>query len=253
MERRRCHIAFVMSTSETGAFRLRQTIADLNRQRLAFPLATIRRIGAGIGVRSTGAPDLQRRLEWYFSGKAPVGQLRRDRLVHGALLMVSALPEDDFECFLASTTLLLLERLISENGKDDGFWNWRRLAPHYRLAPAPQRAAIMCGFREARRMGRISPTGGPTPEDCLSAPRTAVLAALAGEENSVLSAVRQAVQTEADARSAGELWATQHRAVALLPDGPRQAAEAGFRYLYERPVSMDIASGADVPSIPVHD
>jgi hypothetical protein len=235
-------------------YRRRQAIADLTSQRLAFPLAAVRRIGAGVGLQRSGAPDLQRRLEWHFSGKAPIAELRRDGLVYGMLLMASALPEDDFEPFLAATVLLLLERLSVQGGRDDGFWNWRRLAPHYRLAAAPTRAAIMCGFREAKRMSVIAQPGRPTVEDCLTAPRSDVLAALrhgaSGEP--LLAIIENAVSAEVGAEEAGALWAAHHRGVARLPETSRQAAEGGFRYLYERPVSMT-PSSPDVPVIPSRD
>jgi hypothetical protein len=244
-----------MSTSDTGAFRLRQAVADLNRQKLLFPLATVRRIGAGIGIRSAGRPDLQRRLEWHFSGKVPTPVLRRDSLVHGALLMASALPEDDFDSFLAATVLLLLERLTGDNGQDDGFWNWRRLAPHYRLAGPALRAAVMCGFREGRRTGRIALPDGPGDKDCLSAPRDAVIADLSQNRPAypLLSLIERSVRAEVSARDAGDLWATQHHVLARLPDGPRHAALAGFRFLYERPASMEPSPGTNPPAIPGHD
>jgi hypothetical protein len=219
-----------MYTSETGGFRLHQALADLNRQRLSFPLAPIRRIGAGLGVRASGVPDLQRRLEWYFSGKVPAAELRRDGLVHGALLMASALPEDDYDSFIAANVLLLVERLSANAGRDDGFWNWKRLAPHFRLAAPDLRAAIMCGFREARRAGRVSLSEGPGAEDCLTVPRNEILGFLG--QNRV------------------DLWVTQHSNAARLPDGQRQMALAGFRYLYERPLSMEPPASADAPVIP---
>jgi hypothetical protein len=241
-----------MYTSETGGFRLHQALADLNRQRLSFPLAPIRRIGAGLGVRASGVPDLQRRLEWYFSGKVPAAELRRDGLVHGALLMASALPEDDYDSFIAANVLLLVERLSAHAGRDDGFWNWKRLAPHFRLAAPDLRAAIMCGFREARRAGRVSLSEGPGAEDCLTVPRNEILGFLGRNrvEFPLLSLVERAVREETDAQHAGDLWVTQHSNAARLPDGQRQMALAGFRYLYERPLSMEPPASADAPVIP---
>jgi hypothetical protein len=235
-------------------FRRRQAIADLTSQRLAFPLAAVRRIGAGVGLRRPGAPDLQRRLEWHYSGKAPLSELRRDGLVYGMLLMASALPEDDFEPFFAATVLLLLERLSVEGGKDDGFWNWRRLSPHYRLAAAPTRAAIMCGFREAQRSAVIDKPGRPTADDCLTTTRDDVLAALGhgASAEPLLASIENAVSAEVGAEEAGALWAALHRRIALLPETSRHAAEGGFRYLYERPVSMELSS-AEVPVIPSRD
>lgn len=241
-----------MSKSDPGTFRLRQAMADLNGQKLQFPLATVRRIGAGMAFRQSSAPDPQRRLEWYFSGKVPPGELGRDPLVEGAILMASALPEDDFETFVAATVLLLVARLSADGGRDEGFWNWGRLAPHYRLAQPDLRAAIMCGFREAHRAGRVTLPESPGERDCTTLPRQEVLDRLARHrtEFPLLSFVERAVAEKADAQHAGDLWATQNRNVARLPDGPRQAALVGFRYLYERSLSMAPPPGYDVPAIP---
>ena len=244
-----------MSTSPSDTFRRRQAISDLRHQALTLSSATIRRIGAGIGLRTARASNLQKRIEWYFRGKAPLTNLRRDPPVLGAVLMASALPDEDFEPFLAATALLVLERLGTENGPDDAFWNWTRLAPHYRLAHPSMRAAIMCGFREARRIGRIAFPGEPEPDDCLTNPRNKVLAEtrIFDARHPSLKAVVQAVEAEADARVAGALWVRLHRDLASLPDDARQAAEGAFRYLYERPVSLSPPPGADPPLIPVHD
>lgn len=235
-------------------FRQRQAISDLRHHARSLPASGIRRIGAGIGLRSADGTNLQKRLEWYFNGQAPVSNLRRDRVVYGAMLMASALPDDDFEPFVAATILLLLERLAAPESTDDGFWNWARLAPHYRLAPDWTRAAIMNGFRECTRHGRISLRGGPTPADCLTAPRVSVLADLSpAADHPVLRALHDAVQDDVDAVEAGALWAEIHRDVANLPDAERRAAEMGVRHLYERPVSIDPPPGSDVAVIPVHD
>jgi hypothetical protein len=177
-----------MFTSDFGEFRRKQAIADLRHHTRSFPLATVRRIGAGIDARREGA-NLQQRLEWYFRGKLPLSNLRSDAPASGAVLMASALPDEDFESFLAATVLLVLERLTSENGPDDGFWTWRRLAPHYRLAGPSVRAAIMCGFREARRFARIALDEGPEPGDCMSASRDETLA-ISRDDHPALALVR---------------------------------------------------------------
>ena len=244
-----------MSNSDTTDFRRRQAIADLRHQTLILSAATVRRMVAGIGIRSSRASGLQKRLEWYFSGKVPLSNLRRDGVLFGAVLMASALPEEDFEPFIAATALLLLERLVAEGGTDDGFWNWRRLAPHYRLARPSQRAAIMCGFREAGRLGRISLAEGPEADDCLSAPRKQVLDALAplSGNSPTVAAIETAILNDADARRAGALWAGSHRVLFDLPEAERHAAVAGFRHLYERPASMDTPPGTDPPAIPAHE
>ena len=244
-----------MSKSETIDFRRRQAIADLRHQTRILSAATVRRMVSGIGIRSSQASGLQKRLEWYFSGKVPLSNLRRDGVLFGAVLMASVLPEEDFEPFVAATALLLLERLVAEGGADDGFWNWRRLAPHYRLAPPSQRAAIMCGFREAGRLGRISLVERPDAEDCLSASRKKVLDALAplAGNSPIVAGVATTILNDADARRAGALWTGSHRALADLPEAERRAALAGFRHLYERPASMDPPPGTDPPAIPAND
>ena len=244
-----------MRTSDPGMFRLRQALSDLNRQRLNFPLATVRRIGAGLSRRGSRAPDLQQRLEWHFSGKVPLSELGRDPLVQGALLMASALPEDDFDSFVAATVLLLVERLSVGGRRDEGFWNWRRLAPHYRLAAPDLRAAIMCGFREARRAGLVALPDGPEPGDCLTLPHDAVLELLGQNRVAcpIAAAVETAIRSEADAVESGRLWLGSQATVARLPDSPRRAALAGFRLLYERPLSMEMPGGADAPPIPAPD
>jgi len=242
-----------MSTSEPDTFRRRQAIADLRHQAFILPAATIRRIGAGMDLRTPRASNLQKRIEWYFRGKAPLTNLRRDPAVLGAILMASALPDDDFEPFLAATALLVLERLATENGPDDAFWDWTRLAPHYRLAEPPVRAAIMCGFRESRRLGRIAFPGEPEPDDCLTKSRDEVIAGLTslGTRHPLLESVAQAVSAEADGPEAGKLWAQFSRDVTSLPDEARHAVEGAFRYLYERPASLYMPPDADAPIIPV--
>lgn len=242
-----------MSDREKSDFRRRQAIADLRHQALILSAATVRRMVAGIGA--SRAPGLQKRMEWYFSGKVPLSNLRRDGVLYGAVLMTSALPDEDFESFLAANILLLLERLTAEGGTDDGFWNWERLAPHYRLARPVPRAAIMCGFRESARLGRIAIPGGPSGEDCLSATRDAVLNAVAplSGKPAMLAEIERAILDEADARRAGELWTRACRSLLDLGDEERRAAVTGFRYLYERPASIDPPPEANAPPIPVQE
>jgi hypothetical protein len=110
----------------------------------------------------------------------------------------------------------------------------------------------MCGFREAHRVGRVTLPERPGERDCTTLPRQEVLDRLARHraEYPLLSLVERAVEEEADAQHAGDLWATQNRNVGRLPDGPRLAALAGFRYLYERSLSMAPPPGYDVPAIP---
>jgi hypothetical protein len=242
-----------MSTSDIGVFRRRQAIADLNRQLRFFPLAIVRRIGAGLGVRDTRAPNLERRLQWYFSGKAPIDEVRRDSLVHGALLMASALPEDDFESFLAATALLLLERLTQTMA---GSMTASGTGASRPPLPARQRP-VPCAPRScaasARRGGSAGLTSGRAsePEDCLTRHAGCeVLNAVAcsTEQGNFRRFCRRDREMQfrgrrIDARRAGELWAdvacrsTPRSAVGRRKDDSR--GSTGLRYLYERPASID--------------
>ena len=209
--------------------------------------AAYRGIADGAGRRPEA---LARRLRWCAEGKAPPSALRRDPEVFAALLVASALPEDDPSAFHLATILLLLERLDAPPWPESYFWSWRRLAPHWRLADTPSRAAIMCGVREGLRTARVALDGGPGPEDCLTAPRAEVLAALVRDGTPATRALLAAVRDEVPAEEAGRLWATGHARLLVLPEPARAAALAAVRYLYERPASLSLPAGADIPTIP---
>jgi hypothetical protein len=68
----------------------------------------------------------------------------------------------------------------------------------------------------------------------------------------LLVVVEKAVSAEIGPREAGALWTALHRKISRLPQTSRRAAEGGFRYLYERPVSLE-TSDPGVPVIPQSD
>jgi hypothetical protein len=243
-----------MFTSDAGSFRTNQALHYLRFQAISFSAAPIRRIAAGIGLREERKSDLQKRMEWFFRGKAPISALPNDQPVLAAVMMASALPEDDFDAFLAATTLLLIERLRAD-GLDNRFWNWTLQGHHYRLAQRELRAAIMCGFRESTRTGRIRLGGGPDADDCLTRSRTEVLALLDEglERGGPCELVRAAIDSEASTAEAGLLWAEIGPTCQSLANGARHAAFAGFRYLYERPASMEPPPAFEGAVIPVLD
>lgn len=236
-----------MSTSDAEGFRTRQAAADLRHAATSMNPAAYRGIADGAGRRPEA---LARRLRWCAEGKAPPSALRRDPEVFAALLVASALPEDDPPAFRLATLLLLLERLDAPPVPESYFWSWPRLAPHWRRAEPGFRAAIMCGVREGLRTGRVALDGGPGPEDCLTAPRDEVLAALARDGMPATRALLAAVRDDVPPDEAGRLWATGHARLLALPDPARRAALAAVRYLYERPASLSLPADADVPTIP---
>lgn len=244
-----------MVLHDPSCFRLRQATSDLRYVATTLSAAPIRRIAAGMGLRSNNSGDLQRRIEWYFRGQAPISSFPEDRPALAAVMMTSALPEEDFDAFLAATVLLLLERLRAGAGMDNRFWNWSLQSHHYRLAPTEVRAAIMCGFREAIRLGRINLGASPDAEDCLSLSREAVLGLLgaavaSGRKDDLTPSLLAAIRAEAAPVEAGRLWSAGHGRADALPPGSRRAALSGFRYLYERPVSMQVPAPYEAPSLP---
>jgi hypothetical protein len=236
-----------MSTRDADGFRTLQAAADLGHAATSMNPAAYRGIADGAGRRPEA---LARRLRWCAEGKAPPSALRRDPEVFAALLVASALPEEDPPAFRLATLLLLLERLDAPPGSEAYFWSWRRLAPHWRRADPPCRAAIMCGFREGLRRARVAFDGGPGPADCLTSPQAEVLAALVRDGTPATRALLAAVRDEVPADEAGRLWSAQHALILALPDPARRAALAAVRYLYERPASLSLPAGADVPTIP---
>ncbi len=241
-----------MFKSDADWFRRKQAIADLRAQARLMSAAAIRRIAAGFGTRRDGG-NPQDRIERYFRGKAPVSALAEDRILFSAVLMASAMPDEDHDAFLAATILLLLERLESESGPDNHFWTWRTLAGHVRVAPPPIRSCIMCGFREAARTGRVSLGALPDADDCLTVPKSAVLAEIDRASpggSAVLGALADAVREDVPPQLAGRLWIAHHREADLMRNGERRAAMRAFRFLYERPPSLRLPPGEAPPFIP---
>ena len=72
--------------------------------------------------------------------------------LHGELMMVASMPDQDRGSFMTATIILLSDRLQDGAGEDDLFWNWDAFQDRYREAPAPIRAALMNGFRCAHGM-----------------------------------------------------------------------------------------------------
>lgn len=79
------------------------------------------------------------------------GQLK----LHETLLLAATLPDDDYATFELASLLLLADRLQHGRGPDDLYWHWDAFAAHYQLAPPPVRAALINGFIECERMGRL--------------------------------------------------------------------------------------------------
>ncbi len=160
---------------------------------------------------------------------------------YSAILHAAAMPDDDFSCFIAATAILLADRLQGGAGDDDLYWNYDAFKDHYKLADAPVRAALMNGFRQGQKQGCVRLPEAPPPEACLTRQRPDVLQLLAAEGNEILV---ETIQSDSSAATAGALWTAAAKRPLSLP------AKAGFRYLYERSVSLAPDQPQDAALIP---
>ena len=223
-----------MFTSSADVFRRRQAASDLISVVRAHRNA-VSRLGATRAERAAISDIVD-------AGCVLTGP-EQDRLA-SQLLLAAALPDDDFTAFIASTAILIINRLSAGRGEDDLFWNWDAFQDHYRLAEAPVRAALMNGYRVMDGIGLVSLDGGPSKEDCLTRRLPEVLAALRLADPFSLAS---AISADVSGAEAGRLW----RSASAQAQSP--ATIAAFRFLYERPHSIQPESPANAPLIPWED
>ena len=195
-------------------------MSDLSHQiTTASPqvLARIARQG-----RSTGSADLLR----HAAGPG-VFEMPRDEDMISAVLLAAALPDEDFRGFTVATALLLLDRLQNGGGRDDLYWNWDAFADHYRLAPDPQRAALMNGFRALIVSRGLYLSNPPTAGDCLTEREFDPDLTLSAEE-------------------AGRMWAERASRSEPLTGRERRL----FRHLVERDEGIAPAQPQTCPTVP---
>ncbi len=209
-----------MFTSSAEVFRRRQVISDLIGVVHAHRPA-LDRLGATLAERDA--------ISDIVAQGCVLTTPAQDRLA-SHLLLAAALPDDDFPAFICATSILVANRLSEGRGQDDLYWNWDVFRMHYRLADPPVRAALMNGFRAMDIAGLVTLDGGPSEDECLSMAKAEVLKALAPSDPLNLAS---AITASIHAAEAGKLW---HAASEQRLDVPTRA---GFRYLYERPGSME--------------
>ena len=219
-----------MFTSSADVFRTRQAIRDLIDVVRSHRHAMLR-----LGGTKAGETALIQIIS--LNGRIT----QTDDRIYRLILLAAALPDDDFPCFVTATALLLANRLQDSYGTDDLYWNWDAFRDHYRLADPPVRAALMNGYRTLSDKGRLSLDHAPASEDCLSRAKEDVVALLdRGDEFELLSSIQGGISPS----DAGRLWQ-----VAVQKD-LSWLALMGFRYLYERPRSIDPQNPQDVKLIP---
>lgn len=219
-----------MFDSSAEVFRTRQAIRDLVDVARVHRKAVTR-----LGDTKTGEAALIR----IVSANGCVTPA--DYQIYRQIMLAAALPDDDFPCFVTATSLLLANRLQDSYGTDDLYWNWDAFRDHYRLADPPVRAALMNGYRTLSDTGRVSLDQTPEAEDCLSRAVEDVVNLLDGGDEFELS---RSIKDDVSPSDAGRLWQ-----VAAGKDLSWQTL-MGFRYLYERPLSLAPLKPKDVDLIP---
>ena len=208
-----------MLKSNAEVFRTRQSVSDLSQ--------IVTRNGTVLNRLSDTQAGQDALLGVCNSGfRLPQPDIHH---VHTRLLLVAALPDDDFHGFTVATAILLANRLSVENKVDDLYWNWDAFRSHYLLGEAQISAALMNGYKCLADLGRVTLGAGPKDKDCLTQSKGSVLNALDAREDALLI---EAIADDAQASEAGALW--QQETAQDTP--PRRLA--AFRYLYERPLSM---------------
>lgn len=210
-----------MFTSAAEVFRTRQAVRDLNDAVRAHPSA-MQRLG------TTGA---EREAISRIIANGCVLTFPDHARAYSQILLAAAMPEDDFPGFVVATGILIASRLQFGAGEDDLYWNWDAFRDHYRLADPPIRAALMNGFRMMNDTGRVRLSDAPAEAECLTRQSEDVISMLETAGQFELS---RSIGDGVSAEDAGRLW--QMAASKRL----NWQSLSGFRYLYERPSSIDI-------------
>ncbi len=219
-----------MFTSSADVFRTRQAVHDL-LEVVHLHRDAVKRIGASGADNAAIEAIIQ-------NGARIPGDKPRS---YSSILLAAAMPDEDFNGFIAATAILLADRLQNAGGQDDLYWNYEAFRDHYCLADAPARAAIMNGFRAAHQSGRCKLPDAPDEKACLTRRKDDVLLLLKGEG---LADLERAIEADVMPDVAGRLWTGAVSQALSLPE------LAGYRYLYERQQSMAPVNPDRVDLIP---
>ncbi len=219
-----------MFTSSADVFRTRQAVHDL-LEVVHTHRNAVDRLGA-TGTDRTEIVSITR------SGCRIMDTGTR---AYSTISLAAAMPDEDFNSFIAATAILLADRLQDGAGEDDLYWNYDAFKDHYRLADAPIRAALMNGFRFGQTTGRVKLPEAPPLEACLTRQRADAVQLLRAEGNDLLL---ETILSDVSAKTAGAFWTSAARRPLSMP------GKAGIRYLYERPLSMAPDRPEEVALIP---
>ena len=219
-----------MFTSSADVFRTRQAVRDL-LEVVHLHRSAMARFGASNAETAM--------IETIVQNGGIIPEEKPESYV--ALQLTAAMPDDDFNGFIAATAILLADRLQAGRGEEDLYWNFEAFYDHYQLADAPVRAAVMNGFRQAHQSGMSALPREPLMQNCLTRQKEDVLTILSAEG---LHWLEDAVHSDVDAEAAGRLWLKEMKPALTFP------VRVGFRYLYERPVSLSPAQPDSALLIP---
>lgn len=149
-------------------FRHLQAIHDLVHLARAVSAGTLARLAAGVPSADMAPEDARRAMLSLVRDDGCRFTPGRTLPLHETLLLAATLPDEDFDGFVASTMILLADRLQGGPGPDDLYWQWDAFAEQYLLADPPVAAALLLGFHA------IAATGRPTAPDVHLAPVSGV-------------------------------------------------------------------------------
>ncbi len=219
-----------MFTSTAEVFRTRQSVQDL---------LEVVRLHRDAVYRLGMTPADRSEIEAIVSNSCVIPD--DHPRAYTAILKAAAMPDEDFNAFVAATAILLADRLQFGGGEDNLYWNFDAFRDHYRLSDPPVRAALMNGFRTAHRAGRVHLRNEPDPLTCLTRSKFDVMHMLdATQPNPLL----EAIAMDATAKVAGQLWRHASERESTWSN------RVGFRYLYERSATMSPDQPATTKLIP---
>ncbi|MDD9978060.1 MAG: hypothetical protein OXQ30_10075 [Boseongicola sp.] len=212
--------------SDAEVFRKRQSIGDLKALIAHTPDATFDRLFAS---HDAFAEEIIRNLGPTFTSVEVFDVQSFSPRHYEEILLAAALPEEDFQCFILASAIVIATGLGRKSKDDMLYWKYDAFHAHYRLAEARERAAIHNGLRTIEQSGLSSFSPSLEPEHCLTRLKSDVLTALSGTGQEQLET---AIITECSAEVAGTLWDK------ASSTSVSEAALHGFRYLAERPVGL---------------
>ena len=231
------------STSVAVSYRTLQAVHDLQSLAKRAGEGTLNRVASGLPGAVTG----QEIESLIVEDGCRLSPEMADR-VHQGLVLAATLPSDDHEAFLTSTAILLADRLQKGAGTDDLFWHWDAFHSHYVMLDAPDRSAIMQGYRRAHEEGYVALFDPPEGDVLTTEHGSEILELLVGFAKQAqphagsgqpafarefATLIARALDDKPAATEAARIWTSDSGAILKLPEQNRLPLLRGLRHLYE--------------------